>query len=91
MPNYNAGNLTRIKTTTISVGSSYTTDVGSRGIDMLYYGTLDSVTFLGVMTGSIPVSLPPSVPYTLEYNEKGYDEVTITNNGDADVYIVEKF
>ena len=91
MATYNAGNLTRIKTTTISVGDSYTTDVGSRGIDLLYYGTTDAVTFIGVMTGSILVHLPPSVPYTLEYNDKGYDEITIYNNGDADVYVVEKF
>lgn len=90
-PTYNAGNLTRIKTTTVSTSSSYTTDVGARSIDMLYQGSVDAVTFIGVFTGSTNVSLPPNVPYSLEYNEKGYDEVTITNNGDADVYVVEKF
>ena len=91
MPTYHAGNLTRIKTTSLAPGNTYTTITGTRGVDLLYYGTVDIVTFIGVFTGSVPVNLPPSVPYTLEYNEKGYDEITITNLGDADVYIVEKF
>lgn len=91
MPTYNPGNLTRIKTQTIPIGGTYTTMAGSRGIDMLYYGTVDAVTFIGVITGSIPVNLPPGVPYTLEFNTSGYDEVTITNGGDADVYVVEKY
>lgn len=91
MPSYHAGNLCRIKTTVVGVGSSYTTQVGTRGVDMLYYGTTDAVTFEGVFTGSVPIKLPPFIPYSLEYNDKGYDEVTITNGGDDDVYVVEKF
>ena len=91
MPVFTTANLTRIKTYTILVGATYVTSAGARGIDMLYYGTVDGVTFTGIFTGSIPIALPPSIPYTLEYNDKGYDEITIENNGDADVYIVEKF
>lgn len=84
-------NIVRIKTIEVTAGSSYNTTVSCRSIDFLYYGTVDGVTFTGVSLGSMPIPIPPSVPYTLEYNDNGYDTVTVTNNGDASVWIVEKF
>jgi hypothetical protein len=84
-------NINNIKTVQIGVGQTYDTSPGCRGIDFLYYGTTDAVTLTGSAVGSQPVPLPPSVPYSLEYNERGYGVVTVTNNGDAIVYVVEKF
>ncbi|HON92818.1 MAG TPA: hypothetical protein PKZ07_14720 [Sedimentisphaerales bacterium] len=45
-----------------------------------------------IADGAVPIPLPPSVPYTLEYNDNGYAAVTVDNTtGDGVVEIVEKF
>lgn len=84
-------NICRTKTVTVAVGNTYNTTPGARSIDFLYYGTTDAVTITGSYDPSTAIPIPPNVPYTLEYNERGYDEVLVTNGGDAAVYIVEKF
>jgi hypothetical protein len=83
-------NIINPKTIEVPVGTTYLTSLSCRSIDMLYYGTVDGVTFLGNSVGSMPIPLPPSIPFTFEFNENGYNQVLITNNGDASVWVVEK-
>lgn len=85
------GNQYVIKTIIVPAGNTYITDRGCASIDFLYYGTVDGVTFQGGAVGSQPVPIPPNVPYTLEFQDNGYAEVIVVNNGDADVYIVQKY
>ena len=84
-------NIVRPKTVEVTAGATYNTTVGSRSVDFLYVGTVDAVTLLGSSLGSTPVPLPPSIPFTLEYNDNGYDFIIVDNTGgDASVFIVEK-
>lgn len=84
-------NEVKLKTIILLTGNSYITTLGARSIDILYNGTVDAVTFTGGIAGSVPIQIPPGIPYTSEYNDNGYASYTITNGGDADVNIVEKF
>lgn len=84
-------NEVNIKTIIVPTGTTYTTSDGCRSIDFIYYGTVDLVRFTGLVEGSQPIPIPPSVPYTLEYNDNGYASVLVSNGGDANCYIVEKW
>ena len=84
-------NIIRIKTIVVGIGEVFTTDSGPRSVDFLYQGTTDGVTITGQVSESDPIPIPPSVPFTLEYSDNYYDGVIVTNNGNAPVYIVEKF
>lgn len=87
-------NLVQTKSYTVAAGATATTTAGAKSIDFLYRGTADNCTWRGSMVadGAVPIPLPPSVPYTLEYNDNGYAAVTVDNTtGDGVVEIVEKF
>ncbi len=89
------GNLTKCHTVKVAIGQVYLTSPGLREMDVLYLGTIDAVTLTGNLdlsgSPSVPIPIPPSMPYHLPFNSNGYDPLTITNNGDAEVSINEYF
>lgn len=87
-------NLTKLRTRIIAIGDSMITTPGCREVDILYYGTVDAVTFIGSYqpaAANDPLPIPPNIPYHLPFNQNGYNSITITNGGDAPVYVSEYF
>lgn len=85
-------NTKSTKTLVIAPGSSYTVPDGFCSLDMLYQGTSAApCTFLGDALQSVPVPLPPNMPFSFEYNNAGYKPVVIDNSsGDGPCNIVIK-